>query len=143
MTPAKSWMRAPYENQQNPHKGADYQADGEHANGEFHFSPAVERAGLHGRLLFLPTPQLMAEGQILQDAISIGGSKERGLPHRTTAFGAFALHQMTPACPMEQHFPGRGYFEAFCHGLPCPNAFGASHTVSLSFVARRNILGLG
>ena len=50
MVPSKSWMRATHENQHNSYKGADDEADGEHANSEFYFSPAVERVGLHGRV---------------------------------------------------------------------------------------------
>ena len=82
---------------------------------------------------------LMAERQILQDTVSVRWSKERGLPHRSAAFGLFTLQQMTPASSVEQHFPGCGYFETFCHGLSCLNAFGAAHIVSLSSAARETI----
>jgi hypothetical protein len=56
---------------------------------------------------------LVAEGQVLQDTVSIGWSEQRGLSQRPAAFGLFALQQMTTACPMEQHFPVGGYLETF------------------------------
>ena len=56
---------------------------------------------------------LVAEGQVLQDAISVGWSQQRGLSQGPTPFGAFALQQMSPACPVEQHFPVRRYLETF------------------------------
>jgi hypothetical protein len=55
----------------------------------------------------------VAEGQILQDTVGIGWSEQGGLSQRPAPFGAFALKQMTAACPMEQHFPVSGYLETF------------------------------
>ena len=94
-------------------------------------------------LLVVHCVGLVCERQVLDDSVKISRSKERSLSHGTTAFGLFALHQMTPACPVEQHFAGRGHFETFCHGLPCLNAFGASHKVTLSFVVRETFSGAG
>lgn len=92
---------------------------------------------------FYRPPQLMAEGQILQDTVSIRWSKERGLAHRTTAFGPFALQQVPSTRSMEEYFSVCGDLESFRHGLPRPSAFGASHTVLLSFVARKTLSALG
>jgi hypothetical protein len=55
----------------------------------------------------------MAKRQILQDTINVGWSQERGLAQRAAAFGAFALKQVAPACPVKQHFPVSGDFETF------------------------------
>src|ERR1043166_1273459 len=58
---------------------------------------------------------LVAERQILCDAIHVGGPDERGLSQRAAAFGTFALKQMPPARTPAQHFAGAGYFETFGH----------------------------
>jgi hypothetical protein len=55
----------------------------------------------------------MAEGQILEDPVSVRWPKERGLPQRPAPFGLFALQQMTTAGSVEQHFPVGGYLETF------------------------------
>jgi hypothetical protein len=75
---------------------------------------------------------LMAEEEILFDAVNVGGSEERRLPQRPAAFGAFALKQMAPACPSEQDLAGSSYLETFGHRFSGFNAFGASHISSLS-----------
>ena len=73
----------------------------------------------------------MAEGQILRNAIDVGGSEERCLSQRAAAFGIFALKQMAFASAVEQDLAGSSYLEPFGHCLPGFNAFGASHKSSL------------
>jgi hypothetical protein len=74
----------------------------------------------------------MAEGQVLQDTVNIRWSKDRRLPHRPSTFGPFALQQVPSTRSVKENFAVRGDLESFRHGLPCLNAFGASHIVSLS-----------
>ena len=83
---------------------------------------------------------LMAEGQVLQDAISVGWSQQRGLSQRPSAFGPFAVQQMPSACPAEQHFPVSSYLEAFSYRFPGFNSFGTSHTVSLPWLTSCPVL---
>jgi hypothetical protein len=56
---------------------------------------------------------LMAEGQILFDAIHVGCSDKRGFAQGATAFRTFALEQMPAARAAAQHLAGAGDFEAF------------------------------
>ena len=79
---------------------------------------------------------LVAEWQILFDAINVGGSDERCLSQRPAAFGIFALKQMAFASAVEQDLAGSSYLEPFGHCFPGFNAFGASHTSSLSLKER-------
>jgi len=58
---------------------------------------------------------LVAERQILFDAINIGGSEKVGLAQRSSPFGTLALQQMASAGAPEQHFAGAGYLETFAH----------------------------
>ena len=58
---------------------------------------------------------LVAEWQILFDAINVGGSDERCLSQRPAAFGIFALQQMAFAGVPAQNFPGSGYLETLGH----------------------------
>ena len=55
----------------------------------------------------------MAEGQILRDAIDVGGSEERCLSQRAAALGIFALKQMAFASAVEQDLAGRSDIETF------------------------------
>jgi hypothetical protein len=77
----------------------------------------------------------MAEGQILQDAVSVRWSKESGLPQRPSTFWPFALQQMPSTRAVEEYLSARGDLKPFGHGFARLNAFGASHMVSLSSVA--------
>ena len=60
-----------------------------------------------------PRRILVAEGQILFDAVSVGGPEEGGFPHGTPALWAFALEQMPAAGAAKHDFSGAGYFETF------------------------------
>jgi len=57
--------------------------------------------------------RLVAEREILLDAIRVRRSDERGLSQGPAAFRTFALEQMPPASAAFQHFAGAGYLEAF------------------------------
>jgi len=74
----------------------------------------------------------MAERKILFDTVNVGGSEERSPSQGSAAFGAFALKQVAPASASEQDLAGSGYLETFGHRFSGLNAFGASHTSSLS-----------
>jgi hypothetical protein len=74
----------------------------------------------------------MAERQILCDAVSVSWCENRRLSQRPAAFGAFALKQMAPACPVKQHFPASGDLETFRYAFPGFDSFGTTHTISRS-----------
>jgi hypothetical protein len=69
----------------------------------------------------------VTEGQVLFDAISVGGADERGFSQRPTALGAFALEQMAFAGATPQYFSGAGDFESFRYGFSSLGSLGASH----------------
>lgn len=72
----------------------------------------------------------MAEGQILCDAVNIGGSEHTRLAQGSSPFGTFALKQMTPTGAAEENFAGAGDLETFGYGLFGFNALGTSHRSS-------------
>jgi hypothetical protein len=74
----------------------------------------------------------MAERQILQDAIGIGGVHNGTLAEMTATFGIFALRQMAEARAAAQDLARTGDFEPFGHGLSCFDAFGSSHKFFIS-----------
>jgi tRNA threonylcarbamoyladenosine modification (KEOPS) complex Cgi121 subunit len=69
----------------------------------------------------------MAERQILQDAISIGGIHDGALAKAAAVLGFFALQQMAFAGVAAQDFARAGDLESLGHGLSCFDAFGSSH----------------
>jgi hypothetical protein len=75
----------------------------------------------------------VAKRHILEDAIEVGGTQDLRLAQRPSPFGTFALQQMAFARAVKHYFAGPGYLETFTDGLPGFNAFGTSHTESLSF----------
>ena len=79
----------------------------------------------------------MTEGQILQDAISVGRSNEGCLAQGAAAFGILGLEQMAPARAPSQDFAGSGYLETLGHCLPGFYSFGSSHIGSLFLFAVR------
>ena len=78
----------------------------------------------------------MAERQILGDTISVGWSQERPFAQRAAAFGILGLEQMASSGASEQDLAGPSYLETFGHRFSGFNAFGASHTCSLSLEER-------
>jgi hypothetical protein len=112
----------------NRDEGAHHDADGKHSKHEFCSPASVNAVASHDLL--------MAERQILGDAVNVGWCENRRLSQRPAAFGAFALKQMAPACPVKQHFPVSGDLETFGYRFPGFDSFGASHTISLSSAER-------
>ena len=97
-------IRLSYVNQ--PHRDEDAHNDADRKHSEHGFSPAsVNGVASHDLS--------MAERQILGDAVNVGWCEHRRLSQRPAAFGAFALKQMAPACPVKQHFPASGDLETF------------------------------
>ena len=56
---------------------------------------------------------LMAEGQILFDAVSVGWVNELGLFNAAAAFSVFGAQQVAPAGATEQYLAGAGDLETF------------------------------
>jgi hypothetical protein len=75
---------------------------------------------------------LVAEGQILRDAISVGGVHTGQAAQGAAALGVFALGQVAPARAGAQDFSASRNLETFGHGLSGFNAFGASHKISIA-----------
>jgi hypothetical protein len=69
----------------------------------------------------------MAEGQILQNPVSVRGVHLFGGAHVAPAFWAFGLEQVPFARAHAHHLAGAGDFESFGHRLLRFNAFGSSH----------------
>ena len=69
----------------------------------------------------------MTEGQILSDAIGVGGINQFGGAEIAAALGTLPGQQMALAGPHPHHFAGAGDFESFGHGLFRFNTFGTSH----------------
>ena len=70
----------------------------------------------------------MAEWQILEDAVGIGGPEDPGLSQGSAAAGTLGLKQVAAACASEKDFSPARYLETFGHGFSGLNAFGASHS---------------
>jgi len=83
----------------------------------------------------------MAKRQTLRDTVNVGRPEDLRLSQRPPTFRPFALEQMAPAGPAEQHFARAGYLETFAYGLLGFNAFGASHIFSL-LSERRDVCAL-
>ncbi len=92
-------------NKPNRDEDAHNDADGKHTKHDFCSPASVNAVASHDLS--------MAERQILCDAVNVGWCENRRLSQRPAAFGAFALKQMAPACPVKQHFPVSGDLEAF------------------------------
>ena len=73
------------------------------------------------------TSLLMAERQILFDAINVGGTENTRLAQGSSPFGTLALQQMASPGAAEQYFAGAGYLETFRHGFFGFDAFGSAH----------------
>jgi hypothetical protein len=69
----------------------------------------------------------MAERQVLQDAISVGGVNEGGLAEMAAALGAFSLCQVAEAGAAVEDFACAGDFEPLGHRFFRVDAFGTSH----------------
>ena len=78
----------------------------------------------------------MGQPQITFDTVNAGWPKVRLRAAMTGAVGSFALQQMVPTRPTEEHFPGRGYVQAFGHRFPGPNSFGVAHTILTQFSSK-------
>jgi hypothetical protein len=76
--------------------------------------------------------RLQSEGQVLRDAVSVGGVHHGGFAESATALGVLGLEQMAPARFRPKHLAARGQFEPFGDGLSRFNAFGTTHNLSLS-----------
>jgi hypothetical protein len=79
----------------------------------------------------------MAERQILQDAVGIGGVHHGTFAEMTATFWIFALGQMAETRAAAQDFARTGDFEPFGHGLSCFDAFGSSHKFFISITKGR------
>jgi len=71
--------------------------------------------------------RLVAERQVLFDAINVGWPDECRLAHKPAALGAFALKQMAPASASEKDFACASYLETLGHCLSGLDTFGTSH----------------
>ncbi len=80
----------------------------------------------------------MAERQILQDAIGIGGMHDGALAETTATLGIFALRQMAETRAAAQDFARAGDFKPLGHGLSCFDAFGSSHKFFISITKGRD-----
>jgi hypothetical protein len=92
-------------NKPNRDEEAHNDADGKHPEHDFCSPASINGVASHDRS--------MAERQILCDAVNVGWCEDRRLSQRPAAFGAFALKQVAPACPVKQHFPVSGDLETF------------------------------
>jgi hypothetical protein len=92
-------------NKPNRDEDAHNDADGKHPKHDFCSPASINGVASHDLS--------MAERQILGDAVNVGWCENRRLSQRPAAFGAFALKQMAPACPVKQHFPVSGDLETF------------------------------
>ena len=98
-------MHLSHVNKANRDEDAHNDADGKHPEHDFCSPASVNAVASHDLL--------MAERQILGDAVNVGWCEDRRVSQRPAAFGAFALKQMASACPVKQHFPVSGDFETF------------------------------
>jgi hypothetical protein len=81
----------------------------------------------------------MAEGEVLRDAIGIGGVHDGGLAEAAAAFGVFRLRKVPAAGGEADGFAGGGDFEPFGNGFPGFDAFGTSHKFYFNSKRARNI----
>ena len=100
-------MRLFHVNKANRDEETHNYADGKSSGREF-CSPAPVHAVASRDLS-------MAERQILCNAVNVGWCEDRRLSQRAAPLGAFALKQMAPARPVEQHFPVSGDPETFSY----------------------------
>jgi hypothetical protein len=82
------------------------------------------------------TEKSAAEGQILGDAINVGGIHPGQTTQRTAAFGILGLRQVAPARAGAQNLSASRNFETFGHGFPGLDAFGASHKILKSLLQK-------
>jgi hypothetical protein len=79
----------------------------------------------------------MAEGQVLQNAIGIGGVHHATGPQAATASGVLGLQQVPfPRARTQDLAPG-GYFKALGDRFPCFDAFGTSHIFNNPFAFQK------
>jgi uncharacterized protein (DUF697 family) len=71
----------------------------------------------------------VAEGQILRDAIRIGGIHGGCATKPAAAFWGFALGQVAPARAGAENFSASRDLKTFGHGLSGFDAFGSSHKI--------------
>lgn len=79
----------------------------------------------------------MAEGQILQNPVSIGAVNLLRFAQASPPFGALALQQMAPTRSTMHDFAGAGYFETLAYSLSGLNAFGTTHIGSFLWSAKQ------
>jgi hypothetical protein len=71
--------------------------------------------------------KLVAEREVLRDAVNIRLVHNGALAETAEAFGVFGLGQVTAAGAGAQDFAGAGDFEPLGNGFSGLNTFGASH----------------
>jgi hypothetical protein len=69
----------------------------------------------------------MAEGQVLHNAVDIGGAEHSGCAQGTAPLGTFVLEQMALARTSAHDFAAGGDFKSFGHCFPGFDTFRASH----------------
>jgi hypothetical protein len=79
---------------------------------------------------------LVAEGQILQDAVGIGRIDLLGSAEAPAALGAFGLQQVPFAGAHAHDFAASGYLEPLGDRFLGLNAFGASHNLLVLFLQK-------
>jgi hypothetical protein len=82
---------------------------------------------------------LVAERQILDDAIGIGGVYDGGFAEAAAAFRVFGLGQMPATSRKADGLAGGGDFKPFCHGFLRFDAFGTTHKIQFNFKRARNL----
>jgi hypothetical protein len=71
--------------------------------------------------------KLAREGEVLGNAIKVGGMHSGGLAEAAQAMGIFGLGQVAASGAMAQSLASGSDFEPFGHGLFRFDAFGTSH----------------
>ena len=82
---------------------------------------------------------LVAERQVLRDAIHVRGMHGGGATETAPALGAFVLRQMAFTGACAQDFSAGGDFESLGHGLLRFNTFWTSHKSEFLSKRARNI----
>jgi len=82
------------------------------------------------------TGRLVAEGQILQNAIRIGGIHDATCAETAAALGILGLEQMPSARARTHDFAGAGNFKPLGHRFPGFDAFGTSHIVNYPLLSK-------
>src|SRR6266542_3591526 len=83
--------------------------------------------------------RLVTEGEVLDDAVSVGFVNDRSFAEPAATFRVFAGEQMASAGVGTQHFAGGGDLEPLGHRFLCFDAFGATHKVNFLLKRAGNI----